>query len=171
MICQLLTTTLEERFALLQETIADGLRSPLTAQVVAVIESQNPSRMGAQIAALELVQALPIVGDVPGRDCVESVYKTLLNGGDCSSKSCVLIVLWLLIHRSAMRQHRAKGWAEMPIQLALVWEHSGGLVDHVRVDWSGQIVDPLRPLPIGARSPSWVPEWVKLDPVANPLAR
>ena len=153
MICVLLTSSLRERFRILSGLVQDGAQSAVARRIVTGPAVSSASLSDAVRVFLEIIQALPVVVDPPGKDCYATIEHTIKHGGDCASKSVALAALI-----RALADYRG-----VPaMQIALVWEHrAGGPTDHVRVDLGGVVYDPLRAVPVGSRAVSWVPEWSK----------
>jgi hypothetical protein len=148
-----LTTPLARRVAILESLALEGARSPSVERLArSLCESARASAYPAWwwLRPLVAVQGLPIVPDPPGVDVYRTALETLAQGGDCASKSALLVALYL-----AARPYCGS------VAPRIVWEHCGRecAFDHVVVelviDGVPWLVDPLRQLSPNTRAVPW----------------
>lgn len=148
-----LTTPLPRRVALLEAIALEGARAPVVQRLAR--ELCDRAMMFPRwwwLRPLVAVQSLPVVPDPPGVDVYRTAVETLAEGGDCASKSALLVALYIA--------SRPRCQSVAP---RIVWEHCGRecAYDHVVVeltmDGERWLVDPLRPLSPNMRAVPWQP--------------
>ena len=149
-----LTVPLEQRFEIMRALVWQGADERIVAEWAQdLVEGVQPRDWVEQLTLA--VQRLPITIDPPTRDVYQSALETLAKGGDCASKSILLAAALISVFRRA----------GIYLSVAIVWEHSGGAFDHVRLAVSTPFTPHVWTLVdsigkgLGVRGVSWQPLW------------
>lgn len=147
-----LTMPLPQRFDILR-----GLAAESSHNKIVIDWAEDLARFQTQLNWLMVLHRavfrLPLTIDPPGVDVYRSGLETLVEGGDCASKSILLSALILGLFRR-------KG---VSVVVAFVWEHSGSTEDHVRLavqqEGGGWVLLDALAKTVGIRAVNWVPQW------------
>lgn len=137
---------------MLERLALEGARDPRVIELARALCRESSYPAWWWLRPMVVVQGLPIVADPPGIDVYQTALETIAHGGDCASKSVLLVALYI-----AARPYRGS------VAPRIVWEHCGRSCpfDHVVVELTVNgarwLVDPLRPLSPNYRAVPWQP--------------